>query len=152
MSADQTNKRASMTKRLDTSRFSKFEMDSTDSAMGTPVRVTRNFTISPASRKSNAEKQPAFSVPNDRCVVCKNTVYPMEKITADGTTYHKTCFRCTECNSPLSLGNFAQAKQFLYCKHHFKQLFKMKGNYDDAFDGSSRASRKAGLADSGTHK
>ncbi|XP_022096386.1 F-actin-methionine sulfoxide oxidase Mical-like isoform X2 [Acanthaster planci] len=149
MSTDQANKRASMTKRLDTSRLSKFEGgDSTDSATCTPVRVTRNFTISPASRKFNTEKQTAISTPNDRCVVCKKTVYPMEKVTADGTTYHKTCFRCTECNTCLSLGNFAQSKQFLYCKHHFKQLFKLKGNYDDAFDGSSRSSRKAGLADS----
>ncbi|XP_038052838.1 protein-methionine sulfoxide oxidase mical2b-like isoform X2 [Patiria miniata] len=148
MGGDQGNKRASMTKRLDTSRFSKFEGDSTDSGAATPVKVTRNFTISPASRKFNAEKQPTITTPNNRCKICQKTVYPMEKITADGFNYHKLCFRCTECNTLLSLGNFAQSKQFLYCKHHFKQLFKLKGNYDDAFDGSSRSSRKAGVADS----
>lgn len=47
------NKRASMTKRLDTSRFSKFQGDSTDSA--TPQKVTRNFTITSASRRKNFE-------------------------------------------------------------------------------------------------
>lgn len=35
----------------------------------------------------------------------------------------------------LSTGNFAGLKGKLYCKPHFKQLFQLKGNYDEGFGG-----------------
>lgn len=31
------------------------------------------------------------------------------------------------------LGNFAALQGKLFCKPHFKQLFKLKGNYDEGF-------------------
>ena len=31
------------------------------------------------------------------------------------------------------LGNYAALQGKLYCKPHFKQLFKVKGNYDEGF-------------------
>jgi hypothetical protein len=145
------NKRASVTRRLDTSRFSKFQGDSPDS--GASTRVTRNFTIGSANRKSGFQKPPVVvGTNNSICAVCKKTVYSMERITADGNSYHKNCFRCAECHRTLSLGNFAQSKQYFYCKPHFKQLFQLKGNYDDAFKGSSRSIRSTPSADTGTHK
>lgn len=33
----------------------------------------------------------------------------------------------------LRLGNFAALAGKMYCKPHFKQLFKLKGNYDEGF-------------------
>jgi len=36
----------------------------------------------------------------------------------------------------LSLGNYASLKGEYYCKPHFKQLFKLKGNYDEGFGGT----------------
>lgn len=41
------------------------------------------------------------------------------------------CFRCKECNNMLSLGSYAALQGNMYCKPHFKQLFKLKGNYDE---------------------
>ena len=32
-----------------------------------------------------------------------------------------------------STGTYAALQGILYCKTHFKQLFKMKGNYDEGF-------------------
>ena len=32
-----------------------------------------------------------------------------------------------------SLGNYASLHGQIYCKPHFKQLFKSKGNYDEGF-------------------
>lgn len=57
----------------------------------------------------------------------------MECLTADKQSFHKSCFRCYHCNSKLSLGNYASLHGQIYCKPHFKQLFKSKGNYDEGF-------------------
>ncbi|EDQ90273.1 uncharacterized protein MONBRDRAFT_3283, partial [Monosiga brevicollis MX1] len=67
------------------------------------------------------------------CAVCDKAVYAMEKLEADGKIYHKNCFRCSVCNKAVSLGGFAALAGALYCKPHFKQLFKSKGNYDEGF-------------------
>ncbi|XP_060991436.1 xin actin-binding repeat-containing protein 2 isoform X3 [Dama dama] len=67
------------------------------------------------------------------CVLCQKTVYPMERLVADRQSFHKSCFRCHHCNSKLSLGNYASLHGQIYCKPHFKQLFKSKGNYDEGF-------------------
>ena len=32
-----------------------------------------------------------------------------------------------------SVGTYAALQGVIYCKVHFKQLFKMKGNYDEGF-------------------
>uniref|UniRef100_A0A8C6E456 Xin actin binding repeat containing 2 n=1 Tax=Moschus moschiferus TaxID=68415 RepID=A0A8C6E456_MOSMO len=67
------------------------------------------------------------------CILCQKTVYPVERLVADGRSFHKSCFRCHHCNSKLSLGNYASLHGQIYCKPHFKQLFKSKGNYDEGF-------------------
>ncbi|XP_077010176.1 xin actin-binding repeat-containing protein 2 isoform X2 [Tamandua tetradactyla] len=67
------------------------------------------------------------------CLICQTTVYPMECLVADKQHFHKSCFRCHHCSSKLSLGNYASLHGQIYCKPHFKQLFKSKGNYDEGF-------------------
>ncbi|KAM9629060.1 xin actin-binding repeat-containing protein 2 [Morphnus guianensis] len=57
----------------------------------------------------------------------------MECLVADQQNFHKSCFRCHHCGSQLSLGNYASLHGKIYCKPHFKQLFKSKGNYDEGF-------------------
>jgi len=68
-----------------------------------------------------------------KCLVCEKTVYPMEEMVADGKIFHKTCLRCAHCNNALKLGNYAALGGKYYCKPHFKQLFALKGNYDEGF-------------------
>ncbi|KAG7318781.1 hypothetical protein KOW79_017255 [Hemibagrus wyckioides] len=69
----------------------------------------------------------------ETCVACDKTVYPLEKLVANQQTFHNSCFRCTHCNTKLSLANFACLHGSIYCKPHFNQLFKSKGNYDEGF-------------------
>jgi hypothetical protein len=72
----------------------------------------------------------------------------MEKLDADGVTYHKKCFRCAVCNKAISVGGYAALEgkvpwstsfltwahqRLVYCKPHFKQLFQLKGNYNEGF-------------------
>ena len=33
--------------------------------------------------------------------------YPMERMDADGLSFHKTCMKCVECGCTLRLGNYA---------------------------------------------
>ncbi|KFV07997.1 Xin actin-binding repeat-containing protein 2, partial [Pterocles gutturalis] len=70
---------------------------------------------------------------NETCRLCQQRVYPMECLVADKQNFHKSCFRCHHCGSQLSLGNYASLHGKIYCKPHFKQLFKSKGNYDEGF-------------------
>lgn len=70
---------------------------------------------------------------NNRCQVCAKIVYPMEQVVVGESKMHKSCFRCTHCNSVLSLGKFAALDGKYYCKPHFKQLFALKGNYNEGF-------------------
>ncbi|NXD75769.1 XIRP2 protein, partial [Halcyon senegalensis] len=70
---------------------------------------------------------------NETCRLCQQRVYPMECLIADKQNFHKSCFRCHHCGSQLSLGNYASLHGKIYCKPHFKQLFKSKGNYDEGF-------------------
>ncbi|KAG4118534.1 hypothetical protein ERO13_D11G021700v2 [Gossypium hirsutum] len=70
-----------------------------------------------------------FSGTQDKCGVCKKTCYPLEKVTVEGEIYHKNCFRCAHGGCFLTTSSYAALDGFLYCKHHFAQLFKEKGSY-----------------------
>jgi len=98
-------------------------------------------TLNEEQKAAAAEKAKTWSAskfkaavgdPN-KCVVCKKTVYPTERLVADGRTFHRPCFRCTHCQAVLALGNYASMDGELFCKPHFKQLFKTKGNYSEGF-------------------
>lgn len=92
--------------------------------------IHQSHTMSPYPTKETKKMQ----VPDkDQCALCQKTVYPMECLVADKQTYHKSCFRCHHCNSQLSLGTYASLHGQVYCKPHFKQLFKSKGNYEEGF-------------------
>ncbi|XLS86540.1 hypothetical protein HN51_036706 [Arachis hypogaea] len=80
------------------------------------------------------KKQPSrlasfFSGTQDKCSVCKKTVYPLEKLTVEGEFFHKSCFKCTHGGCSLNPSSYAALDGFLYCKPHFSQLFKEKGSY-----------------------
>jgi hypothetical protein len=76
-----------------------------------------------------------------KCHTCGKSVYAMERMDADGKTFHKTCMKCEHCACRLSLGNYAALNGKYYCKTHFKQLFKTKGNYTEGF-GEEDAKKK----------
>ncbi|XP_078716642.1 uncharacterized protein LOC144934572 isoform X2 [Lampetra fluviatilis] len=73
------------------------------------------------------------SQPKEVCTGCQKTVYPMDRLVADTRVYHRLCFRCYHCSTSLSLCSYASLHGNVYCKPHFQQLFKAKGNYDEGF-------------------
>ncbi|KAE8699864.1 LIM domain-containing protein PLIM2b [Hibiscus syriacus] len=70
-----------------------------------------------------------FSGTHDKCGVCKKICYPLEKVIVEGEIYHKNCFRRAHGGCFLTTSSYAALDGFLYCKHHFSQLFKEKGSY-----------------------
>jgi hypothetical protein len=83
--------------------------------------ATSNSSSPAISRKSNS---------TNVCATCGKTAYPLESIHACDKIYHKGCFKCKHCDGPLSLKGFATINDQPYCKPHYQQLFKTKGNYD----------------------
>ncbi|CAL5349044.1 unnamed protein product [Camellia sinensis] len=69
-----------------------------------------------------------FGGTREKCVGCKNTVYPTERVTVNGTAYHKSCFKCSHGGCVISPSNYIAHEGRLYCKHHHTQLIREKGN------------------------
>ncbi|RDX65932.1 LIM domain-containing protein WLIM1, partial [Mucuna pruriens] len=69
-----------------------------------------------------------FGGTREKCAGCQKTVYPTEKVTVNGTPYHKSCFKCTHGGCVISPSNYIAHDGKLYCKHHHIQLIKEKGN------------------------
>ncbi|MGH0182209.1 UNVERIFIED_CONTAM: hypothetical protein FKN15_009171 [Acipenser sinensis] len=99
------------------------------SGSGTKSPMSSNHLDNSVSKPIKKFQLPA----RETCVACVKTVYPLEKLVANQQVYHGSCFRCSHCNSKLSLGNYASLHGTVYCKPHFNQLFKAKGNYDEGF-------------------
>ena len=104
-----------------------------------PAIVPLGKKIVPLSAPAPAPAAPApvvVSAPHAQgnpCAVCSKAVYLMDQIKVEETCYHRWCFRCCECQATLKPGNYASAHGSLYCKPHFKQLFALRGNYDEGF-------------------
>lgn len=97
-----------------------------------PAPDRNGSVLSPEQNQPKLVKM--FPLPvRETCVTCLKTVYPLEKLVANQQIYHNTCFRCAYCNTKLSLVNYASLHNNVYCKPHYCQLFKAKGNYDEGF-------------------
>ncbi|KAL7160146.1 hypothetical protein ABFS83_01G074600 [Erythranthe nasuta] len=100
-------------------------------------RETGSFTTKkyqPSGRSGELNRTPSkvsalFSGTQDKCAVCKKTVYPLEKVTVESEFYHKSCFKCAHGGCNLTTSSYAALDGILYCKPHFAQLFKEKGSY-----------------------
>ncbi|KAL9670955.1 hypothetical protein QQ045_008518 [Rhodiola kirilowii] len=83
----------------------------------------------------------------DKCSVCKKTVYALEKVTVEGEFYHKGCFRCSHGGCNLNPSSYAALDGILYCKPHFNQLFREKGSYTHLTKTTSLKKNAAATAD-----
>jgi LIM domain len=64
------------------------------------------------------------------CHVCTKTVYPSERVAANGKVLHKTCFRCIDCKCTLNLSAYSFNKGKFYCNVHFTRRYQEKLSYD----------------------
>lgn len=97
------------------------------------VSVPSTAPVAQKARNPRPVSMAVFQQSSPKCFFCEKSVYAMERGEADGMVFHKTCFRCNECHKTVSPGNYASLEGKIYCKTHFKQLFKLKGNYNEGF-------------------
>ncbi|XP_024012847.1 LIM domain-containing protein PLIM2c isoform X1 [Eutrema salsugineum] len=108
---------------------------------------SKNFQTAGKTEKPNemtrapSKLSSFFSGTQDKCAACKKTVYPLEKMTMEGESYHKTCFRCAHSGCPLTHSSYAALNGILYCKVHFSQLFLEKGNYNHVLQAAANQRR-----------
>ncbi|XP_051961595.1 LIM domain and actin-binding protein 1-like [Xyrauchen texanus] len=103
-----------------------------DTIRNSPITDRNDSVVSPELNHPKAVRM--FRLPvRETCVMCHKTVYPLEKLVANQLIYHNSCFRCAYCHTKLNLVNYASLHNNVYCKAHFCQLFKAKGNYDEGF-------------------
>ncbi|XP_015265181.1 PREDICTED: LIM domain-containing protein 2 isoform X2 [Gekko japonicus] len=101
-----------------------------------PASTASTHEAKSDSGTSSVQRSKSFSLKSqvkETCSACQKTVYPMERLVADKFVFHTTCFCCKHCHAKLSLGSYAALHGEFYCKPHFQQLFKSKGNYDEGF-------------------
>ncbi|KAG0482475.1 hypothetical protein HPP92_010559 [Vanilla planifolia] len=101
--------------------------------------LDKSFEAAPRSSKAekhvdreglaNSRISSIFVGTQDKCVVCKKTAYPIEKVTVDGNSYHRPCFKCSHGGCTISPSNYIAHDGKVYCKHHHNQLFMSKGNF-----------------------
>ncbi|XP_013864623.1 LIM domain and actin-binding protein 1 [Austrofundulus limnaeus] len=116
-------------------KMAKYQTAKLDTAHSS-AQVHEKDTSTPECNGKSAEppKATRFRPPvGEKCIACQKTVYPLERLVVHDHVYHKKCFCCSHCNSKLSLGNYASLHNNIYCKAHYNQLFKAKGNYDEGF-------------------
>ncbi|WZZ66781.1 hypothetical protein YC2023_078151 [Brassica napus] len=68
---------------------------------------SKNFQTGKTEKSNEMTRPPSklssfFSGTQDKCAACKKTVYPLEKMTMEGESYHKACFRCAHSVSFFS--------------------------------------------------
>ncbi|XP_058980427.1 LIM and SH3 domain protein Lasp isoform X2 [Musca domestica] len=55
---------------------------------------------------------------NKTCARCQKVVYPIEELKCLDKTWHKTCFKCTECAMALNMKTYKGFNKMPYCEAH----------------------------------
>ncbi|KAK5601124.1 hypothetical protein CRENBAI_003912 [Crenichthys baileyi] len=73
-----------------------------------------------ARRIQHQQQSSLVSVGSDVCFFCKQRVYVMERLSAEGLFFHRSCFRCGSCSAPLRLGSYSfdQDSGRFHCLQH----------------------------------
>ncbi|XP_058793152.1 F-actin-monooxygenase Mical [Phymastichus coffea] len=90
----------------------------------------------PKVQRSNSKATIALPAQggSEMCHFCDKRVYLMERLTAEGKSFHRGCFRCEYCSTSLRIGNhtFDRDKNGgrFYCTQHFGLPGTMKTRSD----------------------
>ncbi|RVE70993.1 hypothetical protein OJAV_G00070280 [Oryzias javanicus] len=85
-----------------------------------------------APRRPTLKPKPAASVlmaDSEECYFCGRRVYVLERISAEGKFFHRSCFTCHKCGITLRLGGYAfdENTGTFYCELHSEELMLANG-------------------------
>ncbi|XP_074487880.1 protein-methionine sulfoxide oxidase mical3a isoform X7 [Sebastes fasciatus] len=123
---------ASRTGRDDRPSVSERKMDSCTAGNHNKVKVMATQLLAkfeenapqPTGLKRQGSLRKEFPVNiggSDVCFFCRKRVYVMERLSAEGKFFHRSCFKCEYCNTTLRLSSYAfdvEDGKF-YCKPHY---------------------------------
>ncbi|XP_024147952.1 F-actin-monooxygenase mical1 isoform X2 [Oryzias melastigma] len=83
-------------------------------------------------RRPTLKPKPAVSVVmanSEECYFCGRRVYVLERISAEGKFFHRSCFTCHKCGITLRLGGytFDENTGTFYCELHSEELMLANG-------------------------
>uniref|UniRef100_A0A3Q2TB41 Molecule interacting with CasL protein 1 n=1 Tax=Fundulus heteroclitus TaxID=8078 RepID=A0A3Q2TB41_FUNHE len=82
------------------------------------VRPAPSADSAPAPEPEPAEAM--LMMNSEQCYFCKEMVYAVERVSAEGMFFHRSCFTCHKCGITLRLGGYAFDKNSgrFYCEMH----------------------------------
>ncbi|XP_058273406.1 protein-methionine sulfoxide oxidase mical3b isoform X12 [Hemibagrus wyckioides] len=91
--------------------LAKFEENASSPSSATTIR----------RQGSQRREFPANIGGSDVCYFCSRRVYVMERLSAEGKFFHRSCFQCVHCSSTLRLSSYAydELQGKFYCKQHY---------------------------------
>ncbi|KAM4737736.1 F-actin-monooxygenase mical1 isoform 1-T2 [Anableps anableps] len=68
--------------------------------------------------------EPVLTMNSEQCYFCGKMVYVVERISAEGRFFHRSCFTCHKCGITLRLGGYVFDKNSgkFYCEMHSEDL------------------------------
>ncbi|XP_037337079.2 F-actin-monooxygenase mical1 [Pungitius pungitius] len=99
-------------------------MGDEDILEGLPGSPEPSPTPDPALDLEPAPEPGALMTNSDECYFCGQRVYVLERISAEGKFFHRSCFTCHRCSVTLRLGGytFEQTTGRFYCELHSEEL------------------------------
>jgi hypothetical protein len=97
------------------------------SASTTRALYDARTTLDPELSGLLTRKQPRFIPQAPKCAKCDKNVYKAEEIRAANKTFHKLCFKCTNCNKLLETNILTEHQGDLYCRVCYGRNFGPKG-------------------------
>ncbi|KAF3689071.1 [F-actin]-monooxygenase MICAL3 [Channa argus] len=84
-------------------------------------QLASQFEGKPGPQGSLKKEFPVNIGGSDVCFFCQKRVYVMERLSAEGKFFHRSCFKCDYCGTTLRLSSYAfdvEDGKF-YCKPHY---------------------------------
>uniref|UniRef100_A0A8C1JNK2 F-actin monooxygenase n=1 Tax=Cyprinus carpio TaxID=7962 RepID=A0A8C1JNK2_CYPCA len=104
-----------------TQLLAKFEENAPTQSTGLKRQVACLASMSFSLQGSLRKEFPQNIGGSDVCFFCRKRVYVMERLSAEGKFFHRSCFKCDYCGTTLRLSSYAfdvEDGKF-YCKPHY---------------------------------
>ncbi|XP_042266338.1 F-actin-monooxygenase mical1 [Thunnus maccoyii] len=116
-------------------------MGDEDSTVASPVSPELNPSPAPEPEPEPDPESETVSMSmmnSEECYFCGQRVYVLERISAEGKFFHRSCFTCHECGITLRLGGytFDQTTGRFYCELHSEELELENGTGTSSYEDS----------------